>query len=137
MAYNIYLLLEGNIYTKIVGVTAEATEDITNYDNSLYDLSASAGFYGGTPLAIGTTYTTLPNVPEIGKTSVVNESTLMNQDITAATKEIPAAQSRKRTRYKWTTATGAYWAWADQIRCVSTTPFTFSGGTIPSLYDEL
>lgn len=137
MAYSIYLLLEGNAVTKISGVTAEAKEDVTNYDNSLYDLSASAGFYGGTPNQIAQGYDTLPNVPEAGKTSVVTTAELIGTGVTAAAKVAPTAQPRTRTRYKWTTATGTYWAWADQIRCVSTTPFAFIGGTIPSLYEEL
>ncbi len=47
MAYDAYVLLKGNIYTKIVGVTAESKElAVDNYDNSVWRKEYSANYLG-------------------------------------------------------------------------------------------
>jgi hypothetical protein len=133
MAYDIYLLLEGSRYTKITGVTAESKEDVDNYDGSLYDLSVSAAFNGGTTKAIGSQASFIQN-PGDGTYSLTNSSAAVDLGAPGANKVAPTAQPKKRTRYKWTTATGLFWAWADQVVAVSTTPFGLVGGAIPAAY---
>jgi hypothetical protein len=45
----------------------------------------------------------------------------------------PRPHAKTRSRYKWTTATGMFWAWQDQIISVSTNPFGFIGSALPSV----
>lgn len=159
MAWDIYLALQGNIYTKITGVTAETAEDVTYYDGSLYDLSVSAQFNGGTQKVLGAeagSFISTTNgptgiagvgssaistpVPTIagGSSAVVPmNSKAVDLSIPAASKVAPVAQAKRRTRYKWATATATYWAWQDQIVCASTTPFGYFGGSIPAPYTAL
>ena len=110
MAYTAYIALEGNIYTKIVGVTSETVETVATYnDGTLYDASLSAQFLGANtrPGVSGTDY----------------------QD---PLKVAPVAQAKSRSRRKWTTGTDSFWAWEDQIICVSQTPFGYFGDTLPT-----
>ncbi len=133
--YDLYIALEGNLYTQISGVTSETATDVDYYDGSLMDLSISAAFAGGTQDVLGSNYTVVANVPTPGVNALANVSSAVNlASIPAADKVAPTPQLKKRSRYEWQADGGLYWAWSDQIRCVSRTPFGFAGGIIPATY---
>ena len=53
MAYDLYLLLESSVYTKISGVVSETIENVNLFDSSTYRDEPNASYLGSPPITIG------------------------------------------------------------------------------------
>lgn len=119
MAYDIYILSKGSVYSRVSQVTAESTEDVVNFDNTNYRNLLGADVVGR-PWQLSYTFPVVsPVQPEFKDDRL--------------TPTVPYNESKKRTRYKWTTATGLFWEWADQVIGVYTNPPGFAGSILPAL----
>jgi len=145
MAYTIYLLLQGNIYTKIENVTAEAQEDVLVFDGSNYrDIFTVPG--------VNSTGAAVYN-PDLTAFKAINAATVLLQKTTDSAvttvasgsvgtlqpwsdeviHHVPRFEQKTRTRFKWTCDDGGVrWAWEEEIICVSRSPFGFAGSTLPT-----
>ncbi len=212
MAYDAYVLLKGNIYSKIIGVVGESTGDVSNYDNALWRKEYNANYLGrawwgsavqsrsqitavpafagmtlrgaganpgqvlngadtrviatnGTPVSVGFPMTgslaaqtgsgsgASKGTASVGRaaqtvgtapTASSISSTLVDAAIAADSaveitddrylRVAPRYTLKTRTRYIWTMVDGSVWAWADEIRCVSPTPFGFASQALPAAF---
>ncbi len=208
-AYNVYLLLKGNIYTKIVGAIAETVSDpVLNYDNSTYNNSLNSNYLGrpwwgayvqsrsqfavvpgnpgqvlegaegspgqilnakddrvvtnsSPPVNVGFpssgdiaaqtiniasaagTQGTAPTASAAGSAPTITDNglaaihTAEDKDYVVAAGnygQTPIPTLKTRSRCTWSTATGLFWAWTDEIRMLSSVPFGFASQSLPAAY---
>ena len=134
MAYTIYVQFKNGTQSTIAGVTAETKEDIDYYDGSTYrdgPYYASGVQHSGGTGAINTNFNLSTNAHVVlGNSTGAALTTVTPGATTEAVaddvlKIPPRPHPRKRSRYKWTTADGVFWAWADLIVAVSSSTHTY------------
>lgn len=146
MAYTIYIQFKNGTQTTVADVTAESKEDVDYFDGSTYrdgpyyaagtlntgDSVVTTNTDSGASLVEEEVSFTLSTTPFVvlGSTTGTAPTTSTPASITHvvaddALKIPPRPHPRKRTRYKWTTAGGTYWAWGDLIVAVSSSAHTY------------
>ena len=129
MAYDLYLLLESSVYTKISGVVSETIENVDLFDSSTYRDEPNASYLGSPPITIGqsqsilgdsatpvfdgvvgvgggsVTNTTLEFKSAVGTNTVFNTGNNSYFDkCDSITHTEPRKWEKTRTRYRWWTA---------------------------------
>ena len=140
--YDIYVLFQGNLYTKIEGVTGETIEDVAFYDGNNYrDIFTVPGVSSTGANVYDPSFDAVQVTPSSNYLMKSTDSAMTNVFAPApgnsASDEVmhhpPRFEQKTRSRYKWACADGGTrWAWADEIVSVSKSTFGFAGSSLPA-----